>query len=381
MFDLIVGGAGPAGASAAITAAQAGASVLLLERGRFPRNKVCGEFIPGESLELLNSLLHPSGAALVVEAQRIPQTRLFSRKVILTSPVNPPAASIARLDLDVTLWESAGNNGVEAHDRTTVQAIEGEGPFTVRTSEGSFEARCVINASGRWSNLTVGTKFSGNLKHKYLGLKAHFSEEDSCPSVDLYFFDGGYCGVQPVALHAERNRRDRINVCALVRADIASSLRDVFEQNPSLRERSRNWQPLTGPVCTSPLIFRRPRPTDGNLIFAGDAAGFVDPFTGNGISLALRSGRLAAHSLAPFLRGETSLKAAAQSYGEAYERRLVPFFRTASKVRHLFFLMPEVARTALLYGVKHSTVLTQYIVQHSITQKHDRRIPVPPISS
>jgi menaquinone-9 beta-reductase len=378
MFDLIVTGSGPAGASAAITAARSGASVLLLERGHFPRNKVCGEFIPGESLELLLSLLQPSGADLLIEAQRIPQTRLFSGRVMLTSPVDPPAASIARLDLDVTLWESAGNNGVEARDRTLVQAIEGEGPFTVHTSEGSFEARGVINASGRWSNLTAGTKFPGNLKHKYLGLKAHFAEEEPCASVDLYFFDGGYCGVQPVALHAERNRHNRINVCAVVRADIATSLQDVFEQNPSLRERSRNWQPLTDPVSTSPLIFRRPRPTEGNLLFAGDAAGFVDPFTGNGISLALRSGSLAAQSLAPFLRGETSLKAAAQSYGEAYERRLVPFFRTAAKVRHLFFLMPDVARTALLYGFKHSTVLTQYMVQHSITQKHDRRIPVPP---
>jgi menaquinone-9 beta-reductase len=363
MHDLIVIGSGPAGSSAAITAAHAGARVLLLERGRFPRNKVCGEFVSPESLDLLSSLLDSSGKDLLSDAHRIPQTRVFSDGLMLTSPVDPPAASIARLDLDVALWESAGNRGVETREQVTVQAVQGEGPFTVVTSEGAFEGRAVINASGRWSHLAAGVQATKKLQQKWLGVKAHFAEEKPSQSVDLYFFDGGYCGVQPVALRADK-KQSRINVCAMVRADVASTLTEVFEQNSDLRERSANWRQLTEPVSTSPLIFREPRPIEGNVLLAGDAAGFVDPFVGDGISLALRSGDLSARSLVSFFGNKISLAEAAQSYRQAYERELLPVFRTSSKIRYIF-LLPRVVRIMLLAAFKRSPALTRYCVQHT----------------
>ncbi len=66
-YDLIVIGAGPAGCAAAITAARTGASVFLLERGRFPRHKVCGEFVSAESLDLLQDLLAPAHRSLIAQ--------------------------------------------------------------------------------------------------------------------------------------------------------------------------------------------------------------------------------------------------------------------------------------------------------------------------
>src|SRR5690242_1322304 len=101
MYDLIVAGAGPAGSSAAITAALAGARVLLLERGRFPRQKVCGEFVSAESLNLLASLLQPPHRAILDNAIPIPRARIFLDGRTLQTPVDPPASSIARLELDV----------------------------------------------------------------------------------------------------------------------------------------------------------------------------------------------------------------------------------------------------------------------------------------
>src|SRR5438445_3574993 len=94
MYDLIIIGAGPAGSSAAITAARSGARVLLLERGRFPRHKVCGEFVSAESLDLLSSLLHSHHAHLLTDAPRMPQLRVYLDGRILRSLVEPPAASI-----------------------------------------------------------------------------------------------------------------------------------------------------------------------------------------------------------------------------------------------------------------------------------------------
>ena len=77
MHDLIVIGGGPAGTSAAITCARSGAHVLLLERGRFPRQKVCGEFVSAESLALLDDLLAPQDKRLLtVSLHRVARQRL-----------------------------------------------------------------------------------------------------------------------------------------------------------------------------------------------------------------------------------------------------------------------------------------------------------------
>lgn len=363
MYDLIVIGAGPGGSSAAITAARAGARVLLLERGRFPRNKVCGEFVSAESLGLLSSLLGLSGRALLEQAPRIAQTRIFVHGLMLASTVEPPAASIARLDLDAALWAAAQDNHVKTHDQLTVNTIIGEGPFTVSANGRSFYGRAVINSTGRWSNLTTPTPEGYKPREKWLGVKGHFAEMEPSPSVDLYFFEGGYCGVQPVTLEADR-KPNRVNVCAMVRADVASTLPDVFERNPSLRKRSRNWQPLAEPVSTSPLLFREPQPVEGNILRAGDAAGFVDPFVGDGISLALRGGALAAQSLAPFFKGEVPLAASVESYRRTYESDFLPVFRTSSQIRH-FSLLPRMVRLVLLTALKHSPALTRYFIRHT----------------
>src|SRR5581483_11427346 len=332
MYDLVVIGSGPAGSSAAITAARSGACVLLLERGRFPRHKVCGEFVSAESLELLSWLLESTGEDLLKRAPRFAQFRLFCDGLILSSELDPAAASISRFDLDAELWNAARNSGVDAREQVSVQAITGNGPFTVSTTADTFESRAVINASGRWSNLTADAQLGVKRRQKWLGVKAHFAEEQPSSTVDLYLFNGGYCGAQNVPL-SESGVGNRINVCAMVRADVASSLSEVFTQNPSLRERSRRWRQLTETVTTSPLIFREPRPVNGNILLAGDSAGFVDPFAGDGISLALRSGRLCFEALKPFLANKISLADAARSYRDRYARELLPIFRTASKIR------------------------------------------------
>ena len=358
MYDLTVIGGGPAGAAAAISAARCGARILLLERGQFPRHKVCGEFVSAESLGLLENLLDSRHATLLRNAVRIPQGRLFLDDRILPTAVDPPAASIARLDLDSALWESAVNVGVDARPQVTVQGVNGTGPFRVSTNAGEFESRALVNASGRWSNLTPT---DNSPAEKWLGLKAHFAETSPDHSVDLYFFDGGYCGVQPVELSHEKSGQGRINACAMVRADVASTLPQVFTRHPDLQERSRQWRALSEPVSTSPLIFRRPQPVRDGTLMVGDAAGFVDPFVGDGISLALRSGALAAECLAPLWSNEISLANGVRRYGELYRQRLGPVFRTSSKIRRMLML-PRVLRHPLLLALQKAPAITRYLV-------------------
>ena len=361
IYDLIVVGGGPAGTSAAITSARAGARVLLLERGRFPRHKVCGEFVSAESLDLLADLFSSEHDSLLADAVRIPRTRVFLDGRTLEAPVNPPAASIARLDLDAGLCHSAEKCGVEVRQQVVVQGIVGSGPFKVATSAGEFESRALINASGRWSNLNPTSSDSANSHAKWIGLKGHFEEPNPAHSVDLYFFDGGYCGVQPVDIRDGTSKASRVNACAMVRAEVASALREVFHCHPALQERSRQWKPLSDPVSTSPLVFRVPQPERDGILMVGDAAAFVDPFVGDGISLALRSGALAARCLIPFFAGNASHLEAARNYCARYERDLSPVFRASSQIRRMLS-WPRSLRTPILFLLAKTPAVTRYLI-------------------
>ena len=334
--------------------------MLLLEGGRFPRHKVCGEFVSAESLQLLDELLCPEKRGLLQKAVRVTQARIFADGKILAAPVDPPAASIARLEMDAALWQSAEQAGVQTRQQVTVQSIIGAGSFSIESTAGRFEARAVINASGRWSNLSAQPS-NGEAKTKWIGVKGHFSEERRSSSVDLYFFEGGYCGVQPVDL-SSGHEHARVNACAMVRADVASNLADVFALHPELSQRARDWQPLSEPVTTSPLIFRTPRPERDGILMAGDAAGFVDPFVGDGISLALRSGRMAAECLLPFLAGKVPLQSASDHYVRRYESELSPIFQMSSRIRKAISL-PKVVRIPALALLQNAPGLTRYLVR------------------
>ena len=360
-YDLTVIGGGPAGASAAITAARKGARVLLLERGSFPRHKVCGEFVSAESLDLLRGFLGSRHAPLLTSAIRIPQARLFFDGNPLQTPIDPPAASIARLDLDATLWELAGEYGVETRQQITVHEINGTGPFEITTSSGEFSSRAVINASGRWSNLGSKPADTWKPQPKWLGIKMYFAEASPKPSADLYFFDGGYCGVQPVAFRDMHSEHGQVNACAMVRKDVASTLPQVFAQHPALSERAGRWRSLSNLVSTFPLFFRDPQPVRDSILQVGDSAGFVDPFVGDGISLALRSGSLAAESLIPFFQREITLVDATRQYCRNYEQRFAPVFRTSSKIRRMLSF-PKPVRKTVLFMLQNAPGVTRYLV-------------------
>ena len=324
IFDVTIIGGGPAGAAAAITAARSGARVLLLERGRFPRHKVCGEFISAEGVVLLGQL---GLMDLLCSAGRVAWARIFAAGSIAQFPLAPPAAPISRYKLDHALWLCAVAAGALCREQVAVRAITGRTPFVINTSSDVIIARSVINASGRWSSLRR-TALLQRTPKQWIGWKQHFRQPGPSGSVDLYFFPEGYCGVQPLG-------GGQLNACAMVRAHRAASLDDVFDLHAALRERSLGWEPVSDSVSTSPLVFAPPEAEEGGVLFAGDAAGFIDPFVGDGISLALRSGVMAAQALVSFWRGEKTLTEAIAGYRAEYERDLHPVFRNSRWLRRL----------------------------------------------
>ncbi len=338
MYDLIVLGGGPAGTAASITAARLGARVLLLERGRFPRHKVCGEFVSAEALDLLARLLAGSpGVRVLQEAPRIGQARVHIDARQFQVRLSPPAVSISRFELDAALWRAAEFAGAECRQQATADAVSrtGEG-FAVSAAGNLFETQTVVDASGRWSNLNRATA----ARDPWIGLKAYFASSQPQDWTDLYFFPGGYCGIQPVG-------PDRLNVCAMVRADRSSTLEGVFACDPQLKSLSRRWRQLVETVATAPLVFRPPAAAAGGVLHAGDAAAFVDPFVGDGISLALRSGAAAARALQSVWSNQRSLAEAARTYRVEYEKEFVPVFRAAARVRRILS-MPRALRSVVL---------------------------------
>ena len=332
-FDLAVIGGGPAGTSAAITAARLGFYVLLLEAGSFPRHKVCGEFVSGEALSVLAELV---GKKQFAHAPRISKARVFIDHARATLPVNPPAASVSRYDLDAALYHASAVAGCMVRDRTRAQsAAPSQNGFVIRLESEEVLARAVINATGRWSNLARRTARG---TEQFIGLKGHFFEPDCSESCDLYFFDGGYCGVQPIG-------DDLVNAAAMVKPGIAKNLTRVFALNRDLKERSRAWKSVGVPVSTAPLIFRSPVTSENGVLMAGDAAAFLDPFAGDGISIALHSGRMAAEALGRFLLANSSLQDALLHYDREYRRLIKPALNSAQRLRGLQHL-PSALRAA-----------------------------------
>ena len=241
------------------------------------------------------------------------------------------ARSIPRYELDAALLKSAREAGVDTKEGVTVREVDqtevvNAGWFKVKTDEAAFSSRAVVNSTGRWSQLTRRSPSAGQTR--WIGLKAHFREASPPDSVDLYFFSGGYCGVQKIG-------KDAVNAAAMVQTTVGRSLEAVFAAHPELLRRSRDWEPLFPAITTSPLYFRTSETSDGWMLRAGDAAGFIDPFAGDGISLALHGGSLAAEVLAPFFSNQCSLSQALVEYQTAYAKRFAPAFRNAARLRML----------------------------------------------
>ena len=128
---------------------------MLLESSGFPRHKVCGEFISSEALPILKAFVRNGECLDFDSVPLIESTRVFLDNRVVDFKVEPGGASLSRHRLDFELWKSAIAEGVLAHDRVRVTGVCNLQPlFEIETERGRVRARTVIDASGRWSNLS-----------------------------------------------------------------------------------------------------------------------------------------------------------------------------------------------------------------------------------
>jgi len=352
--DAVVVGAGPAGSAAAAVLSRAGRSVLILEKDRFPRPKVCGEFLSASALPDLD-LLGVRGRVEEI-AERIEQGFVHlpgGRSLRFALP--RPALGISRLRLDAMLASRAEELGARSSFGARVTAVDGapDTGFRVRFVSGGREeiatARAVIGAWGRWDSLdrTLHRGFLG-APARYLGWSRDAEPDRGLEGqVRLYAFPGGYCGLSRVeggavnlaGVISERRRGRLAPGWEAVVAHARAANRRLDSDLAALR---------AGPIGflgTGPVFFTAKPPVENGILMVGDAAGVIDPFSGEGQAAALSSGILAAQTLERGLSGEVPLAAVGKLYADGWRRRFRQRFGWSSAFRRLM-LHPSVGGTA-----------------------------------
>ena len=383
-FDVAIVGAGPAGTCAAIALRRMGFSVLVLERDRFPRHKVCGEFL---SFEAIGDLEACGAAERVRSAGGEPIERgafFFEGRRSIEFPLPRPAVGISRYLLDYILAEAASAAGAQVRHGRRVEHISGdlEGGFrlSVDGKEAGVAARAVLAAWGRWSplDLAMGRPFAARTRGRFFGWSRHDAGSSAhlAGRVHLYFFRGGYCGLSRVeggmvnfagvVSEAELRRRG---------AGWERFLAALVEEQTALREDLAPLSPARAVLGTPTVFFERHAPAFGGILAIGDAAGIRDPFTGDGQASAIRGGVLAARVLAPFLAGDVGAGELERSYREAYAREFGARFTWDALFRRALFSRPvrrcllPVALPVIRAGIARTRLGVRRPAEHIATSK------------
>ncbi len=301
--DAVIIGGGLAGSAAGIGLAREGWRVLIIEKQK-QSHKVCGEFLAPSVWPVLKQL----GAADAVASLGGTEIRSagFSSgnggEAVSNLPVFDPAFSfglgVSREALDACLLEKAREAGCEIACPAEVLGIQKnpEGYATEFSNHGGGEkrlvqSRLVIKAAGR--SIAPAARSSGKI-----GFKAHFNGPAPDDKIRLFFFPGGYFGIVAI-------ENNGFNLCGIVdkkglqkyHANFDFILEETAKRNPLFRKwffqasRTLDW------ITCASLVHGRNPPAEGGLFHAGDSAYFLEPFMGQGMTMALAGGLLLAETL------------------------------------------------------------------------------------
>jgi flavin-dependent dehydrogenase len=371
-YDAVIVGGGPAGTSAAIYLAMHGARVLLAEQKKFPRAKLCGEFISPECLEhferlgVVDRMMEAGGTELSETVFYSRSGRNVSVPSAWFGEGKAGALGLSRAEMDERLLVRAREIGVEVLEETQAVGLlmdERRRVRGVRLKRGgqSFEVNSLIaiDATGRTRALARRIEKAEDAKHRsgkrsapLVAFKAHLANVggafDSC---EIFFYRGGYGGLNRV-------EGGLSNLCFIARArdvracggDAGRVMREVVMKNRRAAETLARAQVRSEWLAVALEGFgRRQIVPAAGMLAVGDAASFIDPFTGSGMLMALESGELAAQTIARHLhalRKDETFDDVAYDYRARYKQIFGARLRVCALMRRAAFV-PRFAETLI----------------------------------
>ncbi|EMS34496.1 Putative alkylhalidase [Mariniradius saccharolyticus AK6] len=297
---LIVGG-GLAGLVAAHQLAKAGREVLLVEKKAYPFHRVCGEYISNEVRGFLeqNGLFPESLAPSQIDRFVLTSTDGNRAEI----PLEMGGFGISRYALDLFLMEKAKAAGAQILEKTQVESLaydKFQDGFEAVLADGKrIRAKYILGAFGKRSKLDKA--LDRDFIHRrspYIGVKYHIRTDFDPHTVALHNFDGGYCGVNRVEngtynlcyLGSQKQLRQYGNIAAMEKA--------VLYQNPFLKEIFEHSEFLFDkPEVINEINFSPKSPVENHVLMLGDAAGLITPLCGNGMAIAIHTGKLATEAI------------------------------------------------------------------------------------
>ncbi len=303
MIDVLIAGAGPAGSIAATVLARAGARVLVLDRAHFPRPKLCGDTVNPGALAVLERLGLGCAAGASIPLAGMVVTGDEGIRVVGQYD-NVIGRAISRCDLDAALLMGAAGAGACIEQGVLVQGpiVDGSGDqptvkgLKIMGGQGkslSIRARVVIAADGRYSRVARALDLSRAAAWpRRWAIGAYFENVGGMTQFgEMHVRRTHYMGVALLP-------RGITNACVVTPSFDGRRPGDILltalKHDPQLKERFADARMVTPPICLGPLAVDARAAGVRGLLLAGDAAGFVDPITGDGLRFAMRGAELAA---------------------------------------------------------------------------------------
>jgi flavin-dependent dehydrogenase len=303
MHEVLISGAGPAGAIAALVLARAGVRVTLFDRARFPRDKLCGDTVNPGALAILRRLGVADAANGGLRVDGMIVTGASGVRCEGRYGDGQYGRALRRCALDVALLTAARRAGAVVEEGVLVHGplvnagvVRGLIVAGTQNRQRRLSASIVIAADGASSRLARALQLSANARRpRRWAVGAYFSDvpnEHDGHLGEMHIRRGRYIGIAPLpggftnACVVTADRRALRNPAAL--------LTETLKTEPMLAHRFAGARLLNRPVCLGPLAVTGRAAGVHGLLIAGDAAGFIDPMTGDGLRFAFRGAELAA---------------------------------------------------------------------------------------